>query len=44
MKTRDLQEPFAPSQFHNFDDATKLRSRPSCRRTAASSSRGSCDA
>ena len=23
-KTRDLQEPFAPSQFRNFDDATKL--------------------
>jgi hypothetical protein len=24
VKTRDLQEPFAPSQFRNFDDATKL--------------------
>ncbi len=24
VKTRDLQEPFAPSQFQNFDDATKL--------------------
>lgn len=23
-KSRDLQEPFAPSQFRNFDDATKL--------------------
>ncbi|HEY1963420.1 MAG TPA: DUF6603 domain-containing protein, partial [Acidobacteriaceae bacterium] len=23
-KVRDLQEPFAPSQFRNFDDATKL--------------------
>ena len=23
-KTRDLQEPFAPAQFRNFDDATKL--------------------
>ena len=23
-KIRDLQEPFAPSQFRNFDDATKL--------------------
>jgi hypothetical protein len=23
-KTRDLTEPFAPSQFRNFDDATKL--------------------
>ncbi len=23
-KTRDLQEPFAPSQFRNFDDAAKL--------------------
>jgi hypothetical protein len=23
-KARDLQEPFAPSQFRNFDDATKL--------------------
>jgi hypothetical protein len=23
-KTRDLQEPFEPSQFRNFDDATKL--------------------
>jgi hypothetical protein len=24
QKTRDLQEPFAPSQFRNFDDATRL--------------------
>lgn len=24
VKTRELQEPFAPSQFRNFDDATKL--------------------
>jgi len=24
IKVRDLQEPFAPSQFRNFDDATKL--------------------
>jgi len=24
VKTRNMQEPFAPSQFRNFDDATKL--------------------